>query len=308
MKHIRFIFLATFFFSLHLALLAYVNSSMLGVFASPGLISATYILASTLSVILLTISPQIIRIVGNVKYVLISLIGTAILLYLISTHSGAKIIPLFIVYFSLNSVVLYGLDIFLEHYSKENQTGDIRGIFLTIGSIGWVIAPLISGWLQTRFGFSVLYLIASVPVIITLFVVFFSQRGFVDKVYPREHFIDGLKALLKNKNLRRITFLNFLLQFFFVIMVIYSPIYLISVIGFSWKALGVMLSIMLLPFVIFQYPSGYIADKYLGEKELIIGSFIVMGISTVYFAQLGQTSFAIYALVLFLTRTPYIKC
>ena len=302
MKHLRSIFLATFFFSLHLALLAYVNSSMLGTFASPAIISATYILASILSVVLLTISPQIIRAIGNVKYVLISLASTAVLLYLISTHSGAKIIPLFIVYFSLNSIVLYGLDIFLEHYSKENQTGDIRGIFLTMGSIGWVIAPLISGWLQTSFGFPVLYLIAVIPVIITLIVVFFSQRGFVDRAYPREHFVDGLKALLGNKDLRRITFLNFLLQFFFVIMVIYSPIYLISVIGFSWKALGVMLSIMLLPFVIFQYPSGYIADKYLGEKELIVGSLILMGISTIYFAGLGQADFAIYAIILFLTR------
>lgn len=302
MRHIRFIFLASFFFSLHLALLAYINSSMLGLFASTSLISIIYALSAVLSVILLTISPQIIRIVGNFKYVALSLLGTAALLYLISTNSGLKIIPLFIVYFSLNSVVLYGLDLFLEHYSKENETGDIRGLFLTISSIGWVMAPLISGYLQTRFGFPVLYLVAAVSVIITLVVIFFSQRGFVDRVYPRGHFIDGLKTLLKNKNLRRITFINFLLQFFFVIMVIYSPIFLTSVIGFSWQNLGILLSIMLLPFIIFTFPSGYIADKYLGEKELMISALIIMGISTIYFARLGQASFALYAIVLFLTR------
>jgi MFS family permease len=302
MRHIRFIFLASFFFSLHMALLAYVNSSMLAEFASPNLISLTYVLASILSLILVTIAPQIIRAIGNVKYVVFSLLGSATLLYLISTHSGSKIIPLFIAYFSLNSVVLYGLDLFLEHYSSESQTGNIRGLYLTLGNIGWVVAPLISGTLQTNFGFPVIYLVAGISVATTLLVIFFSQRGFVDKAYPRSHMIDGLKALLKNRDLRKIAFLNFLLQFFFVIMVIYSPVYLTSIIGFSWKTLGVLLSIMLLPFVLFPYPSGYIADKYLGEKELMIGALILMGLATIYFAQIGYGSVAVYAFVLFLTR------
>jgi MFS family permease len=232
----------------------------------------------------------------------LSLLASGILLYSISTHSGVKIIPLFILYFSLNSVVLYGLDLFLEHYSNENKTGNIRGLYLTLGNIGWVIAPLISGTLETHFGFSAIYLVAAISVLVTLCIVFFSQRGFVDRVYHRSHFVDGLHTLLKNKNLRKITFLNFLLQFFFVIMVIYSPVYLTSVIGFSWKNLGVLLSIMLLPFVIFPYPSGYIADKYLGEKELMFGALIIMGLATIYFGLVGNASFTIYAIILFLSR------
>ncbi len=302
MRNIRFIFLASFFFSLHMALLAYVNSSMLSEFASPNLISLTYILASALSLFLVTLAPQIVRALGNVKYIAFSLLASATLLYMISSHSGLRIIPLFVLYFSLNSVVLYGLDLFLEHYSSESQTGNIRGLYLTLGNIGWVIAPLISGSLETKFGFSVIYLVAGISVVITMCVVLFSQRGFVDRAYPRIHFIDSLKILLKNKDLRMIAFLNFLLQFFFVIMVIYSPVYLTSIIGFSWKTLGALLSIMLLPFVVFPYPSGHIADKYLGEKELMIGSLILMGLATLYFAQIGAGSFTIYAIALFLTR------
>lgn len=302
MRTIRSIFLASFFFSLHMALLAYVNSSMLSTIASSTLVSATYMIASVLSLCLVTIAPQIVRITGNVKYVALSLLASAALLYLIGTHSGSGIIPLFIAYFSLNSVVLYGLDLFLEHYSSESKTGNIRGLYLTLGNIGWVIAPLISGSLQSRFGFSVIYLVAAVSVAITLFIIFFSQRGFVDKIYQQSHFVDGLRALLKNRDLRKITFLNFLLQTFFVVMVIYSPVYLTEVIGFSWKTLGVLLSIMLLPFVIFPYPSGYIADKYLGEKELLCGALVIMGIATISFARISVPSFALYAVALFLTR------
>ncbi len=285
-----------------MALLAYVNSSMLGTIASPNLIGATYIIASVLSVIFVTIATQVIRIIGNVKYVIFTLGASAVLLYFISTNSGSSLVPLFILYFSLNSVILYGLDLFLEHYSSENKTGNIRGLYLTLGNIGWVIAPIVSGTLQTKFGFSAIYLVASISVAITFCIIFFSQRGFVDKVYHRSHFVDGMRTLLRNKNLRKLAFLSFLLQFFFAIMVIYSPVYLTSIIGFSWKTLGVLLSIMLLPFVIFPYPSGYIADKYLGEKELMCFGLIIMGLATIYFARVGNASFVIYAIILFMSR------
>lgn len=285
-----------------MALLAYVNSSMLSTIASAGLIGATYIIASVLSIMFVTVATDVVRAIGNVKYVLFSLGLSALLLYLISTNSGTKLVPLFILYFSLNSVILYGLDLFLEHYSSESKTGNIRGLYLTLGNIGWVVAPIASGALQTRFGFSAIYLVAAISVATTLSVIFISQRGFVDKIYHKSHFIDGVRKLLRNKNLRKVAFLSFLLQFFFAIMVIYSPIYLTSIIGFSWKTLGALLSIMLLPFVIFPYPSGYIADKYLGEKELMFGALILMGISTIYFAKIGAGSFAIYAVALFLTR------
>ncbi len=302
MKQLRFIFLASFFFSLHMALLAYVNSSMLGEVASTKEVGSIYILASLLSLSLVTFAPKLVRILGNWKYTILALTLSSALLYFISTSSGQRVIPLFMLYFALNAIVLYGLDIFLEHYTSEAKTGNIRGLYLTLGNIGWVVAPSLSGFLEGMFGFKIIYLFASIAVLITLGVLYFSQKGFVDRHYNQNHFIDGLRALLRRKDLRMIAFLNFLLQFFFVIMVIYSPVYLTTVIGFSWKALGLLLSIMLLPFVLFPYPAGYIADKYLGEKELLFTSLIIMGLATLFFAKLGSAPFALYGLALFLTR------
>ena len=284
-----------------MALLAYVNSSMLGQFASRSLISITYTLSAVLSLVLVSVAPNIIRRIGNMKYVGLSLIGSALLLYLISTHSGLSIVPFFIVYFALNSVILYGLDLFLEHYSIESKTGNIRGTYLTLGNIGWVAAPIISSFVQTSFGFSFVYVAAAFAVIATSIVVFWGQRGFVDRVYRKSHFVDGLHILRKNKVLRRLTLLNFLLQTYFVVMVIYSPVYLTEVVGFSWKTLGIILSVMLLPFVVFPYPTGRLADK-IGEKHLMYLGLSIMAVATIIFANLGIVSAVIYALVLFITR------
>ncbi len=198
-RHIRLVFLASFLFSLHMALLAYVNSSMLAEFASAGLISIAYTLSSILSIFIVSIAPRFLKGFGNLKYMSIVLILSALLLYMISSHIGISILPFFILYFALNSAVLYGLDIFLEHYSKESSTGNTRGLYLTLGNIGWVLAPLISSRLEEKFGFPAIYIAACLIVLLTFLVVLFGQRGVVDKAYKKSHFLDGLHILRKNK-------------------------------------------------------------------------------------------------------------
>lgn len=285
-----------------MALLAYVNSSVLSTFASSTTIGIVYTVASLLSLVLVSIAPDVVRRIGALRAISISLGISALLLYLIGTHRGMAIIPFFILYFSLNSVVLYGLDIFLEHYSAQSSTGNIRGAYLTLGNIGWVVAPLISGTLESTLGFSAIYLVAAIVVGLTFAAIRIGQRGFVDKAYMRGTIFDGIRVLRNNKNLRLITSLNFLLQLFFVVMVIYSPIYLTKVIGFSWQSFSLLLSIMLSAFVIFPYPLGKILDKYKNERELMSVGLLIMGVATLCFARLGYASVTLYALVLFLTR------
>ncbi len=302
MKHLRLVFAASLLFSIHTALLAYANSSMLSQFAPARIVSVVYTLASILSIVLVISAPRILKRIGNRKTTTWTLLLAMFLLGSISVATGNTVLVLFVVYFSLNAVVLYGLDIFLEHYSKASNTGNVRGLYLAMSNIGWVIAPTISGILETRYGFGALYALAACMVALTALVVWISQRKFVDKHYNKSHFDDGFKVLRRNKNIRTIALLNLILQLFFVMMVIYSPLYLTGVVGFSWKTLGILLSIMLLPFVLFPYPAGYVADKYLGEKELLIGGFLISAAATLFFAQVATVSFAFFALILFTSR------
>src|SRR3972149_2289795 len=62
-----------------------------------------------------------------------------------------------------------------------------------------------------------------------------------------------------------------------------------------------MFTIMLLPFVIVQYPLGKLADK-IGEKELLNIGIIVMSFATLAIPFLGSANFFLWAGVLFLTR------
>jgi predicted MFS family arabinose efflux permease len=85
-------------------------------------------------------------------------------------------------------------------------------------------------------------------------------------------------------------------------MVIYTPLYLHDYIGFGWQDIGIMFSIMLLPFLLLEGPLGRIADKWLGEKEFLAAGFVITAVATALIAFLREPSFILWTSVLFATR------
>ncbi len=85
-------------------------------------------------------------------------------------------------------------------------------------------------------------------------------------------------------------------------MVIYTPLHLVHL-GFSWADIGIIFSIMLLPFLFFELPLGPIADKYTGEKEIMAIGFIILGLSTISLSFITSSNLFVWAILLFATRT-----
>src|SRR4030042_4394082 len=59
---------------------------------------------------------------------------------------------------------------------------------------------------------------------------------------------------------------------------------------------------MLIPFVLFQYPAGYLADTRFEERDMMAVALLILGVSTVSIYFLGPASTAVWAGVLFVTR------
>ena len=196
MRHLRPIFLASFFFSIHVALLTYLNSSMLSRFGTAGIVSEIYMIGSVLSCVFLFVVPSVIRRSGLVKATIGILLVSSLLLFGISTTAqSALVVGFFALYFSLNVVITYFFDLLVEHYSVVRTTGRTRGLFLMINNIGWVGAPLIAGVITGRFGFSTVYLCASIAVLTAGTLIFASQRNFKDKVYQHGSIIKTFRSL-----------------------------------------------------------------------------------------------------------------
>ncbi len=300
------LYVLNFLLGAQIALVVYFNSNFLesrGV--SEELLGTLYSIGSFISICVLIFLPKILRKIGNYKTVMLaSFVG--IVLFVALAFSSYEPLTLIVFILAITfpyTPLAFGLDIFLEnHNNDEENTGDIRGSFLTALNIAFVISPIIAGFLLTVLGYKGLYLISAFILIPFLLIVRYKFKDFKDPEYIPLELKPILGKLINSKDLRASFAMHFLIRFFFAIMVVYMPIYLIRHIGFSFEEIGVMFSIMLLPFVFLEYPLGHFADKKFGEKEFLFVGFLIMAVSVVAIPFISGAHFLLWTFILFFSR------
>lgn len=298
------IYLAGFLLAIHFASVSYVNSSLLKQYVGNNTLDILYVVGSILGIVFLFWAPILLRKYGSVPAFLIFTALEIIAVFGMGLSSMASlIILLFIVHLSADSVLYFCLDINLEQETlDEGTTGNKRGMLLTFSNIAWVISPLALALLITQNSFSKVYLLsgmALIPVFLIVSIFFIN----IKKIRTSDSNIFLALRLLRGKgDQARIIVTQFILNFFYSWMIIYMPLLLSQEIGFSWASIGVLFTIMLLPFVLFELPAGIMSDKKFGEKEILITGFIVMFLSTLIIPTLNQPIFWIWAITLFATR------
>ena len=302
MKPLKSIYFLTFFLSIQFAFTAYVNSTFLANFVSIKTVGLIFTLSAVLAIIGLFYIPRILAVYCNHK-ILFSLVSISLvsLFGLFESQTAPWVIFFFILYLLTNYLIVFSRDIFAESYTRDETTGKTRGILLTAINLGWVFAPLSSGLVIKYFGYSQMYLLAAAFLFIAFIFILGPIRKLKDLSYRRIPLTETIKKMIVNKDIRKIYLANFMLQFFYAWMVIYMPIYLNQYLGFSWDKIGVIFMIMLLPFVLIEYPLGRLSDK-IGERKLLIGGFLVTGIATVLISFIGNPTLAVIAAILFMTR------
>jgi MFS family permease len=214
------------------------------------------------------------------------------------SFSGAILLVLYIFMGSVNAV---SLDSILESCSVDAKSGRIRGMHLMILDAGFLLGPILSTQLLEGFNFQVVFVASLVIDVAAILFMSLGLGKINEKFRQRETIINLLKKAFKRKNIIRIYYISFVLEFFYALMLIYTPIYLLNL-GVSWEKIGIIFTIMLIPFVILPYPAGFLADKKWGEKKLLIAAIFIMGVSTFYIYFIHSTEIWIWALAMFATR------
>jgi MFS family permease len=292
--------------SLHWAIVVYVNSSYLEQFVSHTAIGALYICSTLLTIIIfLSISPLLTR-YGNVRITLwctaiefLALVGMAF------AASPLTALLLFIVHQAIAPLILFTLDIFMEELigSKEGGTGGYRGLFLTITSLTAALATLGVGKLLGAGAphFSLAYLVSAGILVPFLYIILCYFRNFTDPTYQRLQIASGISQFWNHRDIRNVFFAHLLLQVFFSWMVIYTPVFLTAN-GFNWEQIGTILFVGLMAYVLFEYGIGYVADHFIGEKEMMAFGFAVIGVTASWFAFLDGGPILTWMVAMFLTR------
>lgn len=303
MSHKRkIIYLAGFVFSLSVALMSYINSSFLASFIPEKYVGAVYTFASIGSIIALLLVPLIFRKIGGYEFLLSVIALNALSIWFLAfSANAASAIIFFILNFTFTILIYFSLDELLKIFSKESSIGETRGIYLAFSSLAWIIAQLLLGAILGGFSLKTVYLGSFAAMIGFFYLSYFFLDNILDPKYDRVSVKKYLGIFFKNKNLARSFGLSFLLYFFYCWMIIYTPIYLSLHLGFSWKEIGMIFAVMLLPFVIIPFHLGKYADK-IGERKMLIFGFATTSLATLSLFLIQERSLWLWAILLFATR------
>lgn len=301
------LYVALAIFSIHWSLVTYINSSFLDRFISPSEVNMLYVVASVLSLGLFFYMPLLLKTFGNYRLtMLFSIIELAALLGMALSESAASASFFFILHFSTAPLILFTIDIFVEAMigTREQQTGSMRGLYLGLLSLSAAIAPLITGLLvyDDTSSFTLVYVASALFLTPFMGVIMLYFKEFKDDSYSLLHLHKMFYIFISERMTRNIFFVQLFLQLFFLWTILYIPLYLSREMNFTWEQIGYIIFAGLSAYVIFEYPVGIIADKYIGEKEMMAFGFCVIALSVSWFAFLPSESVLGWIIATFFTR------
>lgn len=308
-RHSRFspVYAAMLLLSLHWSVVTYINSTYLEQFISTQTIGILYVLGSIFTISAFLFISRALKEMGNFHVTLGLAVAEIFILIGMSFSTDLRlVIPLFVAHHAIVPLLLFNLDVFMEGLigNHENHTGSKRGLLLTVMSIAGALAPLAAGFLvgDGNPRFFLAYIASAVLMGPFIWIIVKNLSTFKDPVYTRIDIFASLCNFWQHKNLRFVFCAHFLLQLFFAWMVIYTPLYLATVIGFGWNEIGLIIFFALLAYVILEYPIGEIADRYIGEKEMMAVGFLIIAVSTVWLSFISTPALVPWMVTMFLSR------
>lgn len=306
-RHLTPLYVTSLLLIFHAFVVAYINSSFLEQFISTTGVGAIYTIGSALSVLIFLFISRVLRRVGNFK-----LTFALLLLDFLAVGGMAfsetlrTALPLFLVHLITVPLIVFNLDVFMEEQigNNETTTGSRRGLLLTLTSLTGAITPLISSLLIASAGgsFTYAYLLSAATLLPIMVILLFYFRDFSDPQYNEIDLFSAVRTFWMQSDIRNVFLVHFSLQIFFMIMVVYTPIYLTSTIGFSWADFGVIMLFAQLAYVLFEYPIGVIADKYIGETEMMGFGLLILIISMSWMSFVSVADVLVWSIIMFTTR------
>ncbi|HEX8974035.1 MAG TPA: MFS transporter [Patescibacteria group bacterium] len=301
-KKLELINFISFLFGFSQALLIYVLSDYFRQALGFDNVSLFYLVSYAIVLLFLLNMHKFIRWLGKATvfflFFFLQICFVAFLIFVPPSTAGIFLLMLYII---ANYLAYVSLDIMVESYSEDKRSGRIRGLHMTILNAGFIIGPLISTRVLEKFGFDGLFFLSMVMNMILFLVGLVNLRGanqrFAQKLTTR----DLVKKIFVNKDVMKIYAISFTLEFFYALMIVYTPLYLLDR-GLSWSQIGIAFTVMLIPFVVLEYPLGYLADKKFGEKEMITIGLIILSISTLSIFFVSSNAVWVWSLVLLATR------
>jgi len=232
--------------------------------------------------------------IGRKKLLLtgLSIFACLEILYYLNEYLAALIILQLAVGILMITVFVTS-EAFIRDISPISKRGAVRSFFGTWITAGYLIGPVIGGWIGDNYSIRMPFLISAILMLLSFILLsgvkdrHRSQVVETDKpIREKISFFKPLKRFLSlGGGIRYLSINAIVLYFWYVTKWIYAPLFLIHL-GYDLGIVGIWLGISLLPLLLFQMPAGVLGDRIEKERMITIGVLI----SAISIAPLGFIS------------------
>lgn len=304
LKESRFLALsaANFFSRYHFYLVIFVISSFLASFIGSSQAEFAIAGANAVSVLVLAIAPALFgRFRTHRVLAIFGMVEIAVLVALTLVESASLAVILLVIMTSVTFTIFLGLDVLVEAITTdESKTGEVRGVFLTVSNISTLIATLTLAAILVGPNYGDAFLVAAL-VLVPFIMLAWGSFPHASHIKPSERISirSAVQSMFRIPPvLRPILGTHFLLQLGYAWMNFYVTLYLFTYVGFSWHTISLILALSMIPYLILEMPLGWLADRWLGERRILIAGFGIIGIATAAGTFVGTSVAAWMALVI----------
>ncbi len=165
-----------------------------------------------------------------------------------------------------------------------------EGLVYTLSNTGFLVGPLIAGFVSDLYGISSVFLLAAIFIFMAF--VAFKAMNIHEKVKIKKidkNIFQNFKDFIKEKELLKSYSIGGGISLYWSIIYIYVPLYIIQQ-GLSKSVVGMFLFAVCIPLILLEYPIGKNVDRigfkkffFIGYGILAIGSFFVFFMPNIYY-------------------------
>ncbi|PIN88142.1 hypothetical protein COV12_00090 [Candidatus Woesearchaeota archaeon CG10_big_fil_rev_8_21_14_0_10_32_24] len=234
------------------------------------------------------LSTVILRKVSRVKITKWSLIGGSIFILLFTFIISKTHLYIFEIPRALCTLIVgIVLSLYIRDTANAHKIGLAEGRYYLYANIGWLIGPLIGGYLGQLISRNAVFIFSAFLYFIS-FIIFqhqhINQHPLITHQKEKKtitELFSNIKDFFKIKELWSVYAITLGLNYWWAISTIYIPLYIIQQ-GFGDEVVGWVVAAGILPLVLFEKIIGTLADKH-GLRIYLAMGFLITAIFTALF-------------------------
>lgn len=242
-----------------------------------GFISAFLVIISLLAA---SYSSAVLEIFREYKVLMFSLIGYIIIYFFMGVTSNLYLFLFLALILTIIGVLrMNSFDILFRDESKKADLNKNEAFMYAFINVGWLIGPLIAGYIMIIFGIRAVFFSSIIFIIMTLFMLYYMKLKIHKKTITKidNNLKENFSNYFKNKKLLIPYFMSAGIEIWWALIYIFVPLFIINS-GHSENIVGIFLSAVVFPLVLLEFKIGTIVEKYSFRKFFVIG-FFFLGVS-----------------------------